>query len=554
VRVLDPRLFRRIRGARVALGFDVALGLLATVAILLQAIVFAGIVVDAFRGQPPSLSTIALLAAVVLARAILVGGFETVGRLAGSRVLSELRLTLVERRLKEAPLATDGAESAEVATTAVQGVDGLEAYFARYLPQLALAGLIPIVVLGWTAAIDLTSALIMLITLPIIPMFMILIGRATEARTLARWDALSRLSTHFLDVVRGLPTLRAFNRSGTQAARIEATSEEYRRTTMEVLRVSFLSGAVLDLTATIATALVAVTLGVRLIGGGVRFGPALTILLLTPELYAPLRALAAQFHASADGLAAADRIFDLIDATSASVPRGGSDAPPAWESVRLEGVRVQHADRGDPVLEGLDLEIRRGEIVALTGESGTGKSTVAALLLGLRSPDAGSVVVGSSDLASLDLAAWRRRVSWVPQRPTMFRGSVRDNIAIADPTASPEATRRAARVAAADRFAEDLPRGLDTMIGDGARRLSAGEITRLAVARAMVRSSDLLILDEPTSGLDDRTAMHVLSAIRRDAAGRAVLLIEHRRERAAVADRVVRISDGRAAELIGVTA
>ena len=554
MRVLDPRLFRRVRGARIALGFDVVLGLLATVAILFQAIVFAGIVVDAFRGESPSVSTIATLAAIVVARAILAGGFETVGRLAGSRVLSELRLTLVERRLREAPLPTDGAEAAEVATAAVQGVDGLDAYFARYLPQLALAGLVPIVVLAWTAAIDLTSALIMLVTLPIIPIFMILIGRATEARTMARWDALSRLSTHFLDVVRGLPTLRAFNRSGTQAARIEATSEGYRRTTMEVLRVSFLSGAVLDLTATIATALVAVTLGVRLIGGGVRFGPALTILLLTPELYAPLRALAAQFHASADGLAAADRIFGLIDATSASVPRGGSDPPPAWESVRLEGVRVQHADRDGPVLDGLDLEIRRGEIVALTGASGAGKSTVAALLLGLRSPDSGSVVVGSSDLTSLDLAAWRQRVSWVPQRPTVFRGSVRDNIAIADPTASTDAIQRAARSAAADRFAADLPRGLDTMIGDGARRLSAGEITRLAVARAMVRSSDLLILDEPTSGLDDRTAMHVLSAIRRGTADRAVLLIEHRRERAAVADRVVRLSDGRAAELIGATA
>ena len=554
MRVLDPKLFHRVRHARIALGFDVALGLLATVAILLQAGVFASIVVDAFGGESPSAGTIAALAAIVLARAILAGGFETVGRLAGARILSELRLTLVERRLKEAPLPTDGAEAAEVATAAVQGVDGLEAYFARYLPQLALAGLVPIVVLAWTAAIDLTSALIMLVTLPIIPVFMILIGRATEARTLARWDALSRLSTHFLDVVRGLPTLRAFNRSGTQAARIEATSEGYRRTTMEVLRVSFLSGAVLDLMATIATALVAVTLGVRLIGGGVRFGPALTILLLTPELYAPLRALAAQFHASADGLAAADRIFDLIDATSGSVPRGGSDAIPLWESVRLEGVRVQHPDRGGPALDGLDLEIRRGEIVALTGASGAGKSTVAALLLGLRSPDAGSVVVGTCDLSSLDLAAWRRCVSWVPQRPTMFRGSVRDNIAIADPTATPDSIQRAARSAAADGFATDLPRGLDTEIGDGARRLSAGEITRLAVARAMLRSSDLLILDEPTSGLDDRTATQVLSAVRRDAGDRAILLIEHRPERTAIADRVVRISDGRAAELMGATA
>ena len=272
--------------------------------------------------------------------------------------MSELRLALVSSRLHAAPATTEPVEAGELATAAVAGVDGLEAYFGRYLPQVVLAVLVPIAVLLWTADIDPTSAVIMLVTLPLIPVFMVLIGRYTEAKTRARWDALARLSNHFLDVVRGLPTLRAFNRGAAQAERIEAVSEEYRRTTMETLRVSFLSGAVLDLAATLATALVAVTLGVRLIDGAVGLQPALTVLLLTPELYAPLRSLAAQFHVSADGLAAAERILDLIDAPRR---RDGTSTPTdTWQDVRLEDVTLANPGRGAPVLDGVRPADRTG--------------------------------------------------------------------------------------------------------------------------------------------------------------------------------------------------
>ncbi len=354
----------------------------------------------------------------MVGRAALAGAFEAVGRRAAATVMSELRLALVGSRLRGASLDASGAEAGEVATAAVQGVDALDAYFARYLPQVVLAALVPAVVLVWTAAVDPTSAVIMLLTLPLIPVFMALIGRFTEARTRARWLALSRLSNHFLDVVRGLPTLRAFNRGQAQAERIEASSEEYRATTMQVLRVSFLSGAVLDMMATVATALVAVTLGVRLIGGGVELRAALTVLLLTPELYAPLRALAAQFHASADGLAAAERILGLIEA--GTLPgSGGGTTPLSWEVVRLQGVMLANPGRGGRLLDGFDLEVRRGEVVALVGPSGAGKTTVASLLLGLRSPDAGAVTVDGADLATLDPVAWRRQLAWLPQRPTL---------------------------------------------------------------------------------------------------------------------------------------
>jgi len=552
VRPLDRRLLRRARPARAALTADVVLGLLATVVLLAQAVLFADIVSSAFAGRGLAAlgGTILLFAAAVCARSVLAGAFEATGRRAGAKVMSDLRLALVRGRLRDSPLASDGAEAGEVATAAVQGVDSLETYFARYLPQLVLAAVVPVIVLVWTAAVDPVSALIMLITLPLIPVFMVLIGRATQARTRDRWLALSRLSNHFLDVVRGLPTLRAFNRGEAQAERLAASGEEYRATTMQVLRLSFLSGAVLDLLATLATALVAVTLGIRLVDGTVTLRDALIVLLLTPELYAPLRAMAAQFHASADGLAAAERILDLIDDEPGTGTAAAAAEPPfEWDVVRLEAVSFRPPGRDRRVLDGFDLEIRRGEIVALVGPSGSGKSTVASLLLGFQQPDAGDLTLDGTSLSALEPAAWRRRIAWLPQRPTMFAGSVRDNIALGSPTATGRQIQDAAVLAGAHGFVADLRRGYETRLGDGGRQLSAGETRRVALARALVRDASLLVLDEPTANLDEESAALVAEAIRTVAAGRAILLIEHRADLAGIADRVVRIERGRAVDV-----
>jgi thiol reductant ABC exporter CydD subunit len=387
----------------------------------------------------------------------------------------------------------------------------------------------------------------MLLTLPLVPVFMWLVGRYTERRARERWRALALLSNHFLDVVRGLPTLRAFNRGRAQATRIREVSDEYRRATMGTLRVAFLSGAILELAATLGIAIVAVTVGVRLVDGGIGFEPALTVLVLAPELYLPLRNLAAQFHASADGAAVAARMLDLTEATP---PVAGSAAPsdPSLAPIRFEAVSFRYPSRDSDVLSEVDLELRPGETVALVGESGGGKSTLVSLLLRFAEPTSGRIRVGEDDLATVDPAAWRRYLAFVPQSPTLFRGTVADNIRLGDPDAPDARVREAAELAGADAFVSALPEGYGTVVGDGGRALSTGQRRRLALARAFLRDAPLVILDEPTADLDPVTAALVGETIDRLRAGRTMLLVVHRPELAAIADRVVRLSGGRMVE------
>jgi ATP-binding cassette, subfamily C, bacterial CydD len=549
VRALDPRLLRRARAARKLLAVDTAIGLATAVLVLFQATLLAWIVARAFAGATwgELAGELVLLALAFAARGALAWAAEVAGRRAASTVLSELRLALVERRLRGRPAALDGVQGAEIAAAAVHGIDALEAYFARYLPQVVLACIVPVAVLAWVAAVDLGTAAIMLLTLPLVPVFMWLIGRYTEERTRERWQSLRLLSTHFLDVVRGLPTLRAFNRSHEQSAVIADVSDHYRRATMGTLRVSFLSGSVLELAATLGVALVAVTVGVRLVGGGLGLQAGLTVLVLAPELYLPLRQLGAQFHASADGLAVAERMLELLDAPPEIGPGGELTAPsPGRAVVRLEQVSFAYPSRPGLVLDGLELELRPGETVALVGESGAGKSTVASLLLGLAVPAAGRVAVGGVDLASCRAEDWRRCVAWVPQRPTLFRGTVADNVRLGDPGASDARVREAAGLAGADAFVRRLPHGYETIVGDGGRPLSAGERRRIALARAFLRRAPLVVLDEPTADLDPAGARVVAEAVERLRRGRTVLLIAHRPELAARADRVVVLERGKA--------
>jgi ATP-binding cassette, subfamily C, bacterial CydD len=529
---------------------------LAAMLVLAQAVLLARVAARAFGGA--SLADVAgslwLLATLVVARAGTAWGFEVAGRRAATGVLSQLRLDLVGQRLRHPSAAGDDAKSAEIATAAVGGVDALETAFARYLPALVLAAVVPFAVLALVVVIDPITAGVMLLTLPLVPVFMWLVGRYSERRARERWRALARLSTHFLDVVRGLPTLRAFNRGEAQAERIEQVGDEYRRATMATLRVAFLSGTVLELAATLGIALVAVTVGVRLVEGGVAFETALTVLVLAPELYLPLRNLAAHYHASSDGFAVAERMLDLLEERPAPAPRVAVPPNPRDVPVRLERVSFSYPGRAGPVLDSVDLELAPGETVALVGPSASGKSTIASLVLGLANPSRGRVRAGAVDLAACDAKAWRAQLAWVPQRPALLRATVAENIRLGDPTASDSRMRAAAVVVGADAFVRELEHGYDTVVGDGGRPLSAGELKRIALARAFLRDAALVVLDEPTAHLDPVSVELVGEAIERLHDGRTVLLITHDPELARRADRVVTLAGGRVVEAERVAA
>jgi ATP-binding cassette, subfamily C, bacterial CydD len=557
LRPFDRRLLGRAAVARWALAADVAAGLIGTLLLLAQVTLLAAVIAGAAEGglrQVPA-TQVAALVAIILARAGLAQVVEVSGRRAATKVMSALRAALVERCLRPGRAQLRHTGSAELATSAVQGVDGLETYFARYLPQVVLAVTVPVAVLLWSAVIDVQSAVIMLVTLPVIPVFMILIGKSAGARSRANWQALVVLSAHFLDVVRGLPTLRAFNRGSAQISSIQETTDRYRRTTMDTLRLSFLSGVVLDLATTLSTALVAVTLGVRLVAGGLGLRPALTVLLLVPELYAPIRMVGTLFHASADGLAAVERILDALDRTPAGAAgpmtmgvtgNGHGAVPdPATEPIRLRSVTVRYPGRAASALDGLDLDIHPAELVAVVGATGAGKTTLGRVLLGLTRPDEGVVLAGGRPLADVDPEEWRNRVAWAPQHPSLIPGTVSENIALGRPDADAAAIEDAARQAAAHPFIQRLPEGYDTVVGAGGRGLSAGQRQRLGLARALLRDASLLVLDEPTVHLDAVAARRVADTVEELRASRTIVLVTHDRDLAARADREVRLDAGR---------
>jgi ATP-binding cassette, subfamily C, bacterial CydD len=544
---VDRRLARETRSARRQFAVAGALGIATAAVVVAQAALLARVIAGVAAAHE-SLSQVRgpllALAGVIALRALLAGGFELSGRLGALGVITELRARLAQRLLIERPGRMPGERTGELAGAAVQGVDSLEAYFAGYLPAFVLASAAPIAVLIWITPLDPAAAIVLAVTIPILIVFMILIGMGAQARTRSRWRALSLLSSHFLDVVRGLETLRAHRRERAQIETLASVGDAYRRETMGTLRLAFTSALVLELCAMLGTALVAATVGVQLTGGHLSLRAGLTVLLLAPELYAPLRAVGQQFHASADGLAAAERLLQVLDArpplASAGSPLAAPD--PSVFPVRFEHVSYEYPGRPGEVLSDLDLSLAPGETVALVGPSGAGKSTLAALALRLADPTAGRVSCGTVDLRDVAPDAWYRRIAWVPQRGKLFAGSIADNISLADPAASRAAVERAAHEAGLDELVRSLPDGLDTVVGDGGRRLSAGQSQRVVVARAFLRDAPLVVLDEPTANLDADSAASIGESIERLTHGRTALLIAHDRRLAARADRVVELA------------
>ncbi|MFD5207463.1 thiol reductant ABC exporter subunit CydD [Streptomyces anulatus] len=536
---IDPRLLHHARATRLFLAAVVALGLVGALLVIAQAMLIAEIVVGGFEGglTVTALRTpLLLLAAVALGRALVAWLTELAAHRASAAVKSELRGRLLERAARLGPDWLTGQRTGSLVALATRGIDALDDYFARYLPQLGLAVVVPVAVLARIVTEDWVSAAIIVVTLPLIPLFMILIGWATQSRMDRQWQLLSRLSGHFLDVVAGLPTLKVFGRAKAQAESIRTITSDYRRATLRTLRIAFLSSFALELLATLSVALVAVTIGMRLVHGELDLYTGLVVLILAPEAYLPIRQVGAQYHAAAEGLSAAEEIFTVLE----TEPRAsGTEDVPDTLRLELAGVTVRHEGRAEPSLDSASLTVEPGETVALVGPSGVGKSTLLNVLLGFAVPDEGHVRVGGRDLGDLDLERWRSRIAWVPQRPHLFADTIAENVRLARPDADDEAVLTALRDAGAYDFVAALPDGVRTALGEDGAGLSAGQRQRLALARAFLADRPLLLLDEPTASLDGESEAGIVDAVRRLAAGRTVLLVVHRPALLAVADRVV---------------
>jgi thiol reductant ABC exporter CydD subunit len=536
VRPLDPRLLRYARTTRAYFVVSVALGLATTALVLAQAYLLASTLAAAISdhaGLADMRGRLTALAGVVVARAGVAWAQEVAAHRGAARIKSELRVAVVAHALDLGPGWLAGRRTADLALLVTRGIDALDGYLGRYLPQLILSATMPLAVLVVLLRADAVAALTIIVTLPLIPVLMIFIGLATRRRAEHQWSALVRLSGHFLDAVTGLPTLKVFGRAKAEVEEVGRVTEEYRVATLAQLRVAFLSSLALELVAMLGVAVVAVGVGVRLVDGGIDLRTGLLVLMLAPEAYLPLRQVGALFHASAEGLEAAGLMFAVLEEP---LPVTGRRTDiPDLPALRLDRVCVSYPDRDGPALDVDRLNVEAGLITALVGPSGVGKTTLLAVLMGFARPDFGRVLVNEVDLAELDPIAWRRHVAWLGQRPYVMPGLVRDSIRLGDPQADDDAVR----AAAAKACAVDL---LDRSVGEGGTGLSAGERQRVALARMFLRDAPLLLLDEPTAHLDAATEDAVLRALREHARGRTVLLVAHRPALVAAADRVVKFT------------
>jgi ATP-binding cassette subfamily C protein CydD len=509
------------------------------VARTIDAVLFQG------AGLPEVQTWMWTLAGIFTARAVLTWASEQAAVRAAAGVKLHLRRRLFEHLRNLGPLRLAKERSGDLAVALTDGVEALEAYYARYLPATALAALVPLAVLVFMLAADWLAGLLILLTAPLIPLFMVLIGKGAERLNQRQWRRLARLSARFLDAVQGLTTLKLFNASRREADLVARAADDYRRSTLSVLRVAFLSSLALEFFATVGVAAVAVTVGFRLLWGEMSFLHGLFVLLLAPEAYLPLRTLGTHYHARMAAIGAAERMVQILETPLPPRPEHPLAPPcPRGKAIRLRHVHFAY-EPGRGALYGLDLEIWPGERLAVVGPSGAGKSTLVSLLLGFARPDSGEILVGDTPLAAVDPDDWRRHLAWIPQRPRIFHGTLLDNIRLGIPDAPLDAVRLAARRAGAAPFIETLPAGYATRVGEGGLGLSGGQAQRLALARAFLRDAPLLILDEPTASLDPESEALVQQGIEELARDRTVLTVAHRLHTVLAADRILVLDRGR---------
>ncbi|UCF92943.1 MAG: cysteine/glutathione ABC transporter permease/ATP-binding protein CydD [Desulfobacterales bacterium] len=553
-------LFKRSRKVRRWISLSVGLGFAGGILLIVQARVLAHVVQGAFiEGLPRAAfgPWWGVLGGVVLVRAVLGWGREIAGFQAGARIRQEVRLALMARIGALGPAYTHTQRTGALVSTALEQVEGLHDFYAHYLPQLALAAMIPAAILACVFPLSWAAGALLLVTAPLIPLFMVLVGMGAESISQRHFQALARMSAHFLDVLQGLATLKLLDRSRDAAKDVAQVSNAYRKRTMGVLRVAFLSAAVLEFFSSIAIALVAVYLAMRYLGY-IDFGAygkplnlaaGFFILLLAPDFYLPLRELGTHYHARAQALGAAEEILKVLTLPRLGRPDGRviwDPAPPIHIQCRDLYLAFDAGRR--PALRGVSFDLHAGEQVALVGASGAGKTTIANLLLGFLQPDRGQIRINDRPLAELSPASWRRHIAWIGQHPVLFYGTIRENIRLGRPEASDSAIEHAARSARVLDFCRHLPEGMETPVGEQGLGLSRGQAQRVALARAFLKDAPVLLLDEPAAGLDAANEQLVMTALAELAQGRTLLLLTHRLAHLERADRILVLAEGRIVE------
>ncbi len=534
---------REGRRARGALYGSIGLGLFSAWVIIFQSVLLARLVnAISFRhiALAPLMPWLLGLAVLFLIRAGLTYGAEVLASRACLAIKTGLRATMLDKLFARGPAGE--AASAEAAATMLDGVEALEPYFSRYLPQMYLCVAVPLAILALVFPLDWISGIVLLVAGPLIPLFMVFVGYRAEAINQRQWEKLLALGTHFLDVLQGLTTLKLFGRARDEIGIIARISDDYRRTTMEGLRIAFLTSAVLEFFASLAIALVAVLFGARLIHGHFAFYPAFLVLLLAPEYFVPLRGLSVHYHARMSAIASAKQIFAILDAP---VPPRGATPLAQAETIELACENLGFSYAGRKVLEGFTAQFPAGKATVIVGASGAGKTTLSRLLLGFLQPTTGRILVNGQSLAEIAPESWWRALAWVPQNPRLFHGSIEENLSLGLPEADFTTLRGAAARAHAYNFIKALPGKFNADVGEGGSKLSGGEIQRIALARAYARNAKLLILDEATAHLDSATAAGILDAMTTLPEGSTAIIIAHRLAVAECADQILVLEDGR---------
>lgn len=546
---MDRRLLRLAVPLAGFLAGGIFLAVLGLGTTILQALFFSQFVAGVFLPQSyqePVARWLILLLVVVLLRGMFSFFSDWLNAIASARIRARLRERLFAHLFRLGPAYTSQRPAGEVVTTLVEGVDALEGYFSQYLPQVVLSALLPLLVLATVFPLDPLSGVILALTGPLIPVFMMLIGTTGERLTRRQFGALRRLSAVLLDLLQGLRTLKELGRSREQAQRVARLGEEYRRITLEVLRLTFLSALALEWLGTISTALIAVQVGLRLLYGHLEFSQAFFVLVIAPDFYLPLRTLGLRFHAAMNGISAAHKIFEVLEQPvweEKPLPAMRQTAPVRGD-IRLEKVTFTYPGREQPALNQITCRIPEGKVTALVGRSGSGKSTLAHLILRFLTCQEGDIWMGDLPLSSIPLEEWRKACAWVPQRPTILFGSVADNLRFADPNAGEERLQWALEQVHLWDWVKHLPQGLHTPVGERGAQLSGGQAQRLALARVMLRNPSCLVLDEPTSHLDLVEEALLQQVFLRLFEGRTVLLIAHRLPILRIADQILVLEKG----------